>query len=57
MHYENKSQSSRRAAIHQSLQNPAPDRMAEMVLVHASERSVLGEVEARGLVPFRLGER
>jgi hypothetical protein len=31
--------------------------MADIVLLHVSERSVLEEIEARGLVPFRLGER
>lgn len=31
--------------------------MADIVLVHVSERSVLEEIEALGLVPFRVGER
>lgn len=43
--------------IHPIPQNSAAERPAEIVLAHASERSVLGGVAARGLVPFRLGER
>jgi hypothetical protein len=39
------------------LRNSTPDRMAEIVLAHVSERSVLGAAETRGLVPFRLGDR
>jgi hypothetical protein len=41
----------------QHLDGLAPNGMAEIVLVHVSERSVLGEVEARGLVPFVVAGR